>query len=94
VSDVSESELTAARAFLKAHKLTRLRCRSRGGTIIVESGPKDDALSLLRLRKLAKGQWAVDEFHHSGRWAPLPLQGPLDDALAGVLADFSWVLDG
>jgi hypothetical protein len=36
----------------------------------------------------------VDEFHHTGRWAPLPIQGPLVDALAAVLADFSWVFDG
>lgn len=91
---VSESDLAATRAFLKTNRLTRLRCSSRAGAIIVESGPKDDALSLLRLKKLASNRWAVDEFHHTGRWAPLPIQGPLDDALAAVLADFSWALDG
>lgn len=90
---VSEAEISVVKAFLKARKLKHLRCRRRAAAVIIESGPEDDALGHLRLRKLSATTWAVDEFHHSGRWASLPIQAPLSDALGAVVADFSWVLE-
>lgn len=54
---------------------------------------KDDALGPLRLSKLSATNWAADELLHSGRWAPLPIQAPLAEALRAVAADFSWLLD-
>lgn len=80
-------------AFLKARRLNHLRCRARAGVVIIESGSKADPLSHLRFKKLTPTTWAVDEFHHSGRWAPLPIQAPLADALSAIAADFSWLLD-
>jgi hypothetical protein len=80
-------------AFIKARRMTHLRCRTRAGAIIIESGPKADPLPHVRLRKLASTTWAADEFHHSGRWAPLPIQAPLAEALNAIAADFSWILD-
>lgn len=86
-------QVATVTAFLKARRLTHLRCRTRAGAIIVESGSKADPLPHLRLRKLTATAWAVDEFHHSGRWAPLPIQAPLADALETLVADFSWLLE-
>ena len=70
-ASISESEISVVKAFLKEKKLKHLRCRQRAAAVIVESGPQDDALGHLRLRKLSATNWAADEFHHSGRWAPL-----------------------
>lgn len=90
---ILDSELATAQAFFKARQLKHLRCRARAGAIVVESGPVKDVLAHVRLRKLTATSWAVDEFHHTGRWAALPIKAPLSDALAAIAADFSWTLD-
>lgn len=92
-ASISDADVSVVMAFLKEKKLKHLRCRQRAATVILESGPTDDALGQLRLRKLSETIWAADEFHHSGRWAPLPIQAPLAEALRAVAADFSWLLD-
>ena len=89
---ISEAELSAVKAFHKETKLKHLRCRQRAGTVIVESGPEGDALGHVRFRKLSATNWAADEFHHSGRWAPLPIEAPLTEALRAIANDFSWLL--
>lgn len=80
-------------AFLKARRLTHLRCQARSGAITIESGPKADPDPRIRLKKLSPVVWMVEEFHHSGRWASLPIQAPLLDALSTVATDFSWLLE-
>lgn len=92
-ASVSQAELSVVKSFLKEGQRKHLRCRQRAATVIVESGPKDDALGHVRLRKLSSMNWAVDEFHHSGRWAPLPIEAPLAEALRALATDFSWLLD-
>ena len=90
---VSAAEVAAVRSFLGARQLPHLRCRQRASTIVVESGPEDDALSHVRLKKLSPTTWAAEEFHHSGKWTPLPIQGPLSEALGAIADDFPWLLD-
>jgi hypothetical protein len=92
-ASISEAELSVVKSFLKEKKLKHLRCRQRAGAIIVESGPDDDALGHVRLRKLSAQNWAADEFHHTGRWAPLPIEAPLTEALRAIAADFSWLFE-
>jgi hypothetical protein len=87
------SSLASVTAFLKARRLTHLRCRARAGAIVVESDSKKAPTAHIRLKQLMAGTWAVDEFHRSGRWSPLPIQGDIDAALTAVLADFPWVLE-
>lgn len=87
------SSLASVTAFLKARRLTHLRCRARAGAIVVESGSEKAPTAHIRLKQLMAGTWAVDEFHHSGRWSSLPIQGDIDAALTAVLADFPWVLE-
>jgi hypothetical protein len=89
----ADSSVASDAAFLKARRLTHLKGRARAGAIVVESGPQKAPTAHLRLKQLTAGTWAVDEFHHSGRWSPLPIQGDIDEALAAVLADFPWVLE-
>jgi hypothetical protein len=90
---ISEAEVSIVSAFLKEKQLKHLRCRQRGAAVIVESGPQDDAYGHLRLRKLSPTNWAADQFHHTGRWTPLPIQASLTKALQAIEADFSWVLE-
>jgi hypothetical protein len=90
---ILDSELSTVQAFLKARRLAHLRCRARAGAVIVESGPTKDALTHVRFKKLTATSWTVDEFHHTGRWAPLPIKASLSDTLAAVATDFSWTLD-
>jgi hypothetical protein len=87
------SSVASVTAFLKANRLKHLRCRARTGAIVVESGSQKAPAAHIRLKQLTAGTWAVDEFHHSGRWSPLPIQGDIDAALTAVLADFPWVLE-
>lgn len=86
-------EVATVTAFLKARRLTGLRCRAHAGAIVIEAGSKKSPDPLLRLKKLTGAVWTVEEFHHTGRWAPIPVQAPLPDALAAVAADFPWLLD-
>ena len=90
---ISSADIAEVTAFLKARRLKHLRCRSRAGALILESGPEKGALSHVRLKKLSATTWTVDESHHTGRWEALPIRASLADALAAVVADFSWVLD-
>ena len=41
------------------------------------------------------GTWAVDEFHHSGRWSALHIPGDINAnaTLTAVLVNFPWVLE-
>ena len=81
------------KSFLKDRQLKHLRCRQRAAVIVIESGSKDDAYAHVRLKKLSSAMWTVDEFHHSGRWEPLPIQASLAEALSAIAGDFSWLLD-
>lgn len=89
----TEADLAVVTAFLKRQKLKHLRCRVRAAAVIVESGPKDDALGHIRLRKRSDSMWEADELHHSGRWASLPIHAHLDAALLAIANDFSWLLE-
>ncbi len=42
-------------AFLKARRLTHLRCRVRAGAIVVESGPQKAPTAHIRLKQLMAG---------------------------------------
>ncbi len=90
---VSAAEFAAVRSFLRTRHLAHLHCRKRASTIVVESGAEDDALSHVRLKKVSPTTWAAEEFHHSGRWAPLPIQGRLSETLAAIADDFPWLFD-
>jgi len=87
------ADLAVVTTFLKRQKLKHLRCRVRAAAVIVESGPKDDALGHVRLRKQSASAWEADEFHHSGRWAALPIHASLNDVLLAISSDFSWLLE-
>jgi hypothetical protein len=90
---VSAAEVAEVHSFLHARHLAHLRCRRRASTIVVESGPHHDVLFHARLKKVSVTTWAAEEFHHSGRWAPLPLHGQLPQVLGAIADDFPWLFD-
>ena len=79
-------------SFLLDQGLAHLRGRKYGNSVIVESGPKDDAIKHLRLRRDTVHLWLLDVADHRGRWERTPFRGPLEDALALVVDSFPWVL--
>lgn len=79
-------------AFLLEQGFAHLRARKYGTSVIVESGPKDDAIKHLRFRRDTVHLWALDIADHRGKWERTPFRGNLDDALALVVDSFPWVL--
>ncbi len=69
-----------------------LRTRKRGAAVIVESGPKDDPVKHIRVRRDTVHLWCVDIANHRGKWEKTPLRGLLDDVVHLVAESFPWVL--
>jgi hypothetical protein len=88
----SDADVAAVNAFLKTAGLKNLRCRKRADTLVIESGPKSDAMPLIRLRRLAATAWAVDAATHTGRWESMPLRGKIVDNLQAIADTFPWLL--
>jgi hypothetical protein len=88
----TDTDVSAVASFLTAPTCRHLRCRKRAGTIVIESGPPDDAAPRLRLRKLSPKNWGIDASTHSGRWERMPFQGPLLEVLPMVAESFPWLL--
>jgi hypothetical protein len=88
----SDADLSAATAVLKASGLSHLRCRKRASTIVIESGPKKDAITHVRFRKLGVHVWAADAATHTGRWEHMPVRGLLAENLRLIADTFPWLL--
>lgn len=68
---MSDFDLWALQDLLaKREELAHLRAQKRGDTLIVLSGPKDDALKHFRLQALPAQRWALAFPNRGGRWEP------------------------
>lgn len=88
----TDTDLSSVAAFLAAPTCKHLRCRKRADTIVIDSGPPDDSLPRLRLRKLSPKNWGIDASTHNGRWERMPFQGALLEVLPMVAENFPWLL--
>ncbi len=77
---------------LHARGFSHLRARKYGAAVIVESGPKDDALKHIRLTRQTAQIWTVDMADHRGRWESTPFRASLDELVAAVADTFPWTL--
>jgi hypothetical protein len=77
---------------LHAGDLNHLRARKYGAAVIVESGPKDDAIKHIRLTRQGAQVWNLDIADHRGRWESTPFRASLDELVAAVADTFPWVL--
>lgn len=78
--------------FLRDRGFVHLRARKYGSTIIVESGPHDDAIKHARLRRDTIHLWLLDIADHRGRWEPTDVRALIQDVLTDLVDSFSWVL--
>jgi hypothetical protein len=89
---VENYHCTEVEEFLHGHGFDHLRARKYGSTVIVESGPKGDAIKHVRLRRDTVHLWLLDVADHRGKWEPTPMRAPLDDLLADLVGSFPWAL--
>ncbi|HMB91204.1 MAG TPA: hypothetical protein VKP65_10180 [Rhodothermales bacterium] len=77
---------------LHHHGAAHLRARTYGSAVLVESGPTDDRVKHVRLRRDSVHLWCLDIANHRGQWERTPLRANLDDLVQLVLDDFPWTL--
>lgn len=73
--------------------LQHLRVRHRGDTLILESGPENDAFAHARLRRLSATLWTIEMPSRSGRWDPTGLRGTVDNVVVALTEQFGWTLE-
>jgi hypothetical protein len=86
-----EDRLDDVEDFLESYE--HLSARRRGDAIIIESGPKADRSSHVRLRRVSVHRWSMEVADHQSRWEPTPYVDTLESLLTQVEAEFGWVLE-
>ena len=85
--------LFTLRELFEQHGLDHLRVRKHGDLLIVESGPTDDPVRHLRLRRDTRQWYTLDIATHTGQWQRVPtIRAPAKQAIETVIHDFPWVL--
>jgi hypothetical protein len=79
---------------LKARRLRHLRVRRHADLVIIESGPKGDAIAHARFRRVTKQFWRLEVATHSGAWEPTPWRESLENQLSRLTDEFGWTLEG
>jgi hypothetical protein len=72
--------------------LSHLRVRKRASVLTVESGPKDDPVPHVRLRRLTLHEWTLEIATHMGDWQPTGERAFMKDLVALVRQQYPWVL--
>lgn len=78
--------------FLHERGFGHLRARKYGASVIVESGPKKDAIKHIRLRRDTVHLWIIDIADHREKWEKTHLRGLLEQVLTALVDTFPWVL--
>ena len=87
------THLAFARSWINRHPAyAHLRPRRRGDTITLVSGPDDDPIPHVRLRRSTAQWWTVDIADHRGKWGPTDIRASISNALDQVDELAAWVL--
>ena len=78
--------------FQSCEGFEHLRSRKRGPVLTVVSGPADDPIQHVRLRRVTKQWWEVEAPTSSGRWQRTGLRGLRIDLLDTLVTDFEWLI--
>lgn len=73
-------------------KLRHLRVRKRASVLTVESGPKDDPVQHVRLRRLTLHKWTLEIATHMGDWQPTGERALMKELVAYLRHQCPWVL--
>jgi hypothetical protein len=87
-----DSHAKAVERLLHARDFAHLRARKYGATVIVESGPANDAYKHLRFTRDGVHVWQLHIANHRGRWEFTPFRGPLDQLVTLVADALPWTL--
>ena len=82
----------AIAARLAARGLTHLRARKHGELVMVESGPKDEPIAHVRLRRDTVQFWMLEIATHSGRWEKTGIRGTVEQLLEILVTEFPWTV--
>lgn len=80
------------RRHLRDRGLTHLRVRRHADLLILESGPKNDAIPHARFRRVTKHFWRLEMATHTGSWEPTPWREVLAQQLVRLTDAFGWTL--
>jgi hypothetical protein len=72
--------------------LRHLRVRKRASVLTVESGPKDDPVQHIRLRRITLHKWTLEIATHMGDWQPTGERALMKEVVALVRQQYPWVL--
>lgn len=87
-----DQHLQTVQRLLKARRITGLRARTYGATVIVESGPSEDPHRHIRLTRDSVHLWRLDIADHRGRWEHTPFRANLEELISTVAEMFPWTL--
>ena len=73
--------------------LQHLRVRVRADTLILESGPVDDAFAHARMRRLSATLWTLEMPSRSGRWDPTGIRDTVDKVVVTLAEQIGWTLE-
>lgn len=80
--------------FLADHpELGHLRIRHRGALLTLESGPTDEPMPHVRVRRLSVHYWTLECATHTGRWEPTGERAPLGELLELAVESYPWVFE-
>lgn len=77
---------------LAACGLTHLRGRKHGELVVIESGPKDDPIAHVRLRRDTVQYWTLEVATHTGRWEKTGIRGTVEQLLETLVTEFPWTV--
>jgi len=72
--------------------LDHIRVRRRADLLILESGPKTDAIPHTRFRRVGEHKWQLEMPLCGGGWDRTPERAQLLELLDAVIANYGWML--
>lgn len=75
-------------ALFHEHDARHVRARKYGATVIVESGPSDEPVRHVRLRRDTVHLWRLDIAGRGGRWEPTPNRDNIESLVSAVVENF------
>lgn len=89
---VEQLDVERLEHLLSRREAGELRVRKYGSSLIVEVGPKTDAVKCLRFERDTVHLWRLSIADHRGRWEKTPYRATLSELLDLVFDQFSWVM--